>query len=431
LIVTSTFACGGPGTTDVQAQSADVGAVLADLDRYLDEIDCEAGDLRCSPVTLSFEPTRSAATSGGQTILIIDRGIEPIALLKYRRRVKDMLQLDETGRLRRSEPTVRVPAYVDELFERLADRGFISAAKLQPLADRLEPVLREFEREHGGAHGKIPFQFLAEHNPRADFVVLSSPSFPDLFRREFCAGDADAFGARVAEAAADIREHAIRSHGVGYVNYSAGVTPQSIQADFSRLCGGYVRPRTVDRLVNAHLAFYEALFATPGVLGVQAGTDGQIGETPLDCAVDLPRRIRAGYFLALDSRLGPDGQRGRGGDLDASIPAGQSAVKRCLDVLVNFGVKDRRPFPYNDTPYQIADAFGLSAYPINFGHTSWAAPLALSRLIHIVESRLGGRLDDEAIATAKALLTPDQCQGPCQYQDPLLHHQLELFRLGL
>jgi hypothetical protein len=405
-----------------------VGGVLA----LLDGVDCPGSGAGCAEVEATYDPARFdwPQASAAQTILLVDEQAAPLAAMKYRSRVRGVFALDGEGALTPRRPSVRMPAYLDAVLERLAHAGYVPVRELEPLARRLAPASRDLETRYGAGHGTIPFQHLAESNPQATFVLLESPQLARIFRREFCAKDAPAFRARIATVSAAIRRDLLAAYGIDFVNWSAGQTPATVRDDWNALCQGVLRDRDADRLLRAYMPLYEAFFATPGVIGVQAGTDGSLGRSPLDCeTAGLPLRVRAGYFLALDSRLGPDGRReDDGGDLDASVPPAQRAVEACLDVLVNFGVKDVRPFPYDEAPLLLYDVLSLSAYPINFGHTSWAAPLALSRLVH--ERALHPEVD---VGDAVRGVVPRVCgpngSDPCKYQDPLRNRQTEAQRL--
>jgi hypothetical protein len=405
-----------------------VAGILADLDG----VACPGDDGRCAEVEAAYDPAGFSwpDASEAQTVLLVDEQAAPLAAMKYRSRVRGVFAVDGAGARVAARPTVRMPRYLDSALARLAGAGYVPVRDLAPLGERLAPVAADLERRYGAGHGTIPFQFLAESSPQATFVLLETPHLASTFREEFCAKDAPRFKARVAGVARAIRRGLIEAFGVDFVNYSAGQTIRSVRDDWASLCSGRLSERDAERLLRAYRPLYEAFFATPGVLGVQAGTDGSLGRSPLDCeTVGLPHRLRAGYVLALDTRLDGRGVlESEGGDLEAGVPPAQREVEACLDILVNFGVKDVRPFPYNDTPFLLYDVLSLAAYPINFGHTSWAAPLALSRAIH--ERALH---PEAAVAAVIDGVVPHACgddgAGACKYQDPLRNAQIEARRL--
>jgi hypothetical protein len=105
------------------------------------------------------------------------------------------------------------------------------------------------------------------------------------------------------------------------------------------------------------------------------------------------------------------------------------------DVYLNRGCKLTRGEPICADPhYQWVGAYGLSAATVSLMSTSFIDPLALTRLVNLrYANHATEPMANTLIQTLKRELTPSLCGAdgaqPCVYQDPVVHQQLEIYRL--
>lgn len=405
----------------------------------------------CDAVSVSFSDGHfeSETTRDDQTILILDTdGMDFMATLPYRHRVKAYLQFDAVlGQLSQRQAEVTVPAYLQELYQRLkqfrqsdALLGFIPAAWLAPLQQQIDRLSPYAALSYTG-HGSIALGYLAEHNPEAEFVLTLLPDFASLYQAEFCAADIAAFRQRISQASAHFRQQVLIQQDVEWINFSAGFDlKRTIQMSAQRLCQAPLTLQQQQQLLQAYEPFYQMLFTHPTALAVQAGVVNYQPEQHALDALVFAHRIRAGFYNTGTqlSSLQADGQPKPGQVLPA-IPSYQANSLDVLDVLINFsfrGVGSRcEPGRYS---YQIPTDFGMGYEALCSQQTSWAAPQVLSRLIELKVTQLPDlQADPQLFTELKHLLTPQLCMPnelaglqPCKLQDPLQYQQHQVFRMG-
>ncbi|AKF85918.1 hypothetical protein MFUL124B02_18595 [Myxococcus fulvus 124B02] len=391
----------------------------------------------CPSVTVPFAPTRDFAMkdSTGEALLIVDdfTTLSP-RLLRYRNRLQGYYQALEGGDVVPADPEWLLPPKLHEALTTFASEDFIPAEALRALAEPLRAHYPAQGRQSVG-HGNTVFSLLVEANPRQPIVVMDHPGLYELSRSEFCEptgepGALERLRGRAQRAATGLRS-IIERHDVRFVNLSLGETVDTLRRTWPQYCSGEAPGVEVLRAkLAAYAPIAQVLFATPGVFTAQAAIDAK---DPLDYPYDYPsaeypNRLRVGFFTTLDSGLDASG---RG---DTSKLEGWPAREN-VDVYLNSGVLPTRPFTHNATPWLQVDSFGVDIFPITAATTSWMAPLALSRFIHVRYERFADRtMTDELIQRITKWMVPSACEDlpdlVCVFQDPLAHGQLEVTRLG-
>lgn len=412
----------------------------------LSTVSCPSAD--CEPSAVSFSAGRfsNKGLKADQTILVIDNsGLELAATAVYRSRVKGFWQWSASGEPVPAQPVVQLPLYLSRLlgrlseFEQTASTAFVPASWLGELSKRVMTLSPGVTIPYSG-HGAAVIDFLAEHNPQAELVLAQTPDFASLFRADFCKGDAAAYQLKISAASSQFYQQVVLGQDVEYLNWSAGWDlTKYVRQSADRLCPSHQLSRTqLQALLAAHQPFYQLLFTSDKLLGVQAGAANfNADEQPLD-ALALPNRIRAGFFNSGQTASGLD-SRGVPAAAVPALPEYQQNSLAVLDVLINFafaGVGSQcKPAAYS---LQVSDGLGMGFEALCSQQTSWAAPVVLSRLIQLREQQFAGvPWSQDLINQLKQQLTPALCDYPaagaaklCKLQDPLLHRQQELYRLG-
>lgn len=372
--------------------------------------------------------------STGEAILIVDEfPTLPPRTIRYKNRLKGLFRADTQGSIHAVPAGWRAPVTLFDALSTFASPRFIPAEALRRLSEPIDMVYGFYDYENVG-HGGNVFSLLVEANPHNPIVLLDLLTLPRFAPAEFCDGSGtDESHARLrwkAEAVAHSLRGLMAAHNVRYVNVSGGETLATIRQQWLSSCGGALPSDAVLRAkLQAFSPVAEALFNTPGVFAAHAAINAS---NPDDFPFDFPsdaysNRLRAGYFTSLGSGLDSAG-RGNHSALQG-WPGPQNA-----DIYLNSGVLPQRPFPYNTTPLLQVNGFGVDIFPITWTTTSWIAPLALSRFIHVRHQDFAGStMDDALIPLILRRMTPSGCNGlpggRCVYQDPLLHGQTEAVRL--
>ncbi|SFD78931.1 Ig-like domain-containing protein, partial [Pseudoalteromonas denitrificans] len=417
---------------------------------------------QCELVSVKFSDGQfdASKTYQNQTILILDTNLEFSATVRYRSRVKAAFTQGQDGfyhqaQLEAYDPQFHIPKMakavlnqIDTFSDDNNNSKFIPATWLDPLSwlsDRLYPFDNYIEYL---GHGKTPFLYLLEHNPKAEFVIATPPDFFKIYSGLFCRaelieeGQADSNLERlrslVISAANDFKKQVLDEQGIEYINYSGGHTLESVKTRWSQLC---VEPEpdinTLVKLLDVYRPFYDVLFNSDNIFSAQA-SDVNMTSTNnvLDIDKSFKNKILVGDFAILDSKLPIDGKLEN--VMAPELLINRDNSKHWVDLFINFGVKSRVA---NKTPLMDTDALGLASYPISSMQPSWAAPVALSWAINIKNSHFpDDALDNNIIEQIKDKMTPELCSysnwdissyyGKCKMQDPLLHRQHEVYRLG-
>ncbi|ADO73525.1 hypothetical protein [Stigmatella aurantiaca] len=419
---------GGEITLDAQIHSA-----LLALDNYKSVCNRTPESPSCQPQAFRFEPNEfSMFPDTGEAILIVDEFSQlPLRAIRYKNRLKGFFRARAGGDIQPVQFDWNTPSTLFGVLTRFAIPDLIPAESLRRLSVRLNEVFGPPSSENFG-HGNIIFSLLIEANPRQPVVVLDRPTLPGIAPEEFCDASAESHPALLqkSEHVASELVRVMTEHNVRFVNVSFGETFETIRDSWRRVCVGNLPS---DSILREKLAAYkpivEALSKTPGVFAAQAAIDASNAQDfPYDYpSQEYPNRVLAGYFTALTSGLDEQGR----GNSDALVGWPQ---RQNVDLYLNSGVLPQRPFPYNQTPLLQVDGFGTDIYPITTTATSWIAPLALSRFIHLRYSGFENEeMSDELIEKIRARMVPVACGNPstaCVFQDPLLHGQIEAVRLG-
>lgn len=439
---------------DQQKQNAEMA--VAEISDYLDEVNCSADGHHpdCTMQTTRFCDGQFDASKGSsnENILIIDSNLEFYANTRYRSRVMGQYEFTATGELIPYNPAIKLPIYLSKTLRRLdglhfdapdeQTDSFIPAKWYSDLTAKLSEASDQYGWLSVG-HGSLPMSFILEHNPNARVVIVDNS---DLSQSSdaFCKQDLERFHTQY-KTVADSITSIIKDHKIQYVNASFGYTRSVLKQYWNDLCPTRRIPK--DEILDAYMAsiaqYYDALFNTEGVLGIQS-SDINMNRVnnALDANTDFQNRMRVAMFQSLDSGLNEAGELV---DKDnGQYPQLQSSLENSvefIDIFINFGYSGlgRKP-PYNSSPFMIVNPFATDSYPINSSATSWAAPAALSRAIHIKNTEFPSEaMTNTLIQRIKSNMTPDLCpdwplqvqgESRCKLQDPLFHLQTEAHRLG-
>lgn len=424
----------------------------------IEAIDCRQSQTGvCEPlkdIRFSQGQVVNAKLRPDQTILLADSGLAHPSVLRYRSRVLAFYRLNEaSGRFEASDPLIpETPRWGAELLRaidgfqyRYTDAAGAPAQRPvfvpAPWLAELRPLLREhrdFASAYRAQHGLPVLGHLAEHNPEAGFVMVDQIFGPFLkaHRTAFCAKDAQGLEQAADRMAGSLRE-LMQSHGVDYVNLSAGADRESLaEAWTQQKCEGSASAAELDRLVLAFRPVYGALFESPGVLGVQAAG---VLMSPQSHGLDvlaLRNRVRVSSFQADRTALPADGVTGGQRPL---VREDLAQDRSWVDVFVNGGQigLDFPPEHGSSPPLYANGLYSMSMGPLSSASTSYSAPLVLSRLIQLKQRRApDAALDDALIQRLRQDLTPSGCSwapedaGVCKLQDPSWHRQQRLFEQG-
>lgn len=456
LFIATIIACGSDHSSSNEdnhpdySETTDCNCALDDqqkeaIDRAMDLIsglDCQNNPEDCELIAVNFKPENEINYDTGENILIIDSGMELQGLSRYRGRVLDYYRLGEDNLIVDYSPEIEIKKYLNDVYSTLSAHDFIPTLCLQDVSRLLYMKDGEYLKDldsYSAYHGKIPFSILLEYNPKAKFVILKSFDFINSCGEMIRNKQFEEFE-RVVMDNVEIIKDIIDQYQIHYINYSVGHTIATIKDNLLDMqCENYSRS-DINRIVSALMPFYEVLFESEGVLGIQAGAENVSGNWeafPFDAA-DFKNRIRVGYLDSLDSNVDENGHLLNPSGATPKLSPNQENSKELIDVFICTGSKmtGSSPLPvYNKTPLLTTDKIGTYSYPASNPSTSWVAPMGLSRVIHIKNTFFKDEpLDEYTIGEIKRILTPEGCDwqdgGICKIQDPLRHNQFEAHRLG-
>jgi len=387
---------------------------------------------RCDWADYDIAPARfDMARSTGEAILVIDdfgAGLFP-ELVRYRNRLLGFYRIDG-DKLEAQVLSVHLPRRLGDVLVSFADPEFIPAHALTRVASAAASTYGKLDLLYLG-HGGVVFGFLVELVPEQPLVLLDMAHLLEL-PPELCHGlDPQALAtatAHVAAVAASLKQ-VMTDHNVHFVNASFGSTVPVLATDWARTCGGAVPDgEQLQQLLHIYDPVYDVLFHSPGVIAAHASANlGSPADFPFDqVTARYPNRVRVGLFSSLRSGLD---DLGRG----AVQKVEQYPVDGDADVYFNWGCETLGPCA--DRSYQLVGAFGLASGPLLVMSSSYINPLGLARLVNLRYANHDGEpMTDGLIQTLKQELTPSLCgpdgAQPCVYQDPIVHEQLELYRLS-
>ncbi|WP_143085164.1 Ig-like domain-containing protein [Pseudoalteromonas denitrificans] len=453
--------------TELKAQ---VDSFIADTIANINEqaIDCVTypEQPQCELVLVKFSDGQFDATKMDpmQTILILDEGFEFSATVRYRSRVKAAFTQLDSGFYQQAEqgsydPQYNLPKIIKETLQQIdqfSDKDnkkvFIPAAwlaQLKPDIERLYPAQDNYTQYLD--HGKMPFLYLLEHNPKAELVIAPIPDFykqktelfcqPEIIEMDQTESNLVRLRQYIATIADKFKADIINDQSIDYINYSAGHTLNTVKSRWTKYCKKDLpNEETLQALLGALRPFYEILMNSDNVFSLQSS---QINMTMTNNALDIDKsyhnRLLIGDFTTLDSKLTLNGIVEN--EAPPELYANRDNSKQWIDLFINFGIIETRPFPFNDTPVMNTHPLGLNYLPISNMQPSWATPVALSWAINIKNTHFVDEpLDNNIIEQIKAKMTPELCSysnwdiadyyGKCKMQDPLLHRQHEVYRLG-
>ncbi|SFD01467.1 hypothetical protein SAMN02745724_03209, partial [Pseudoalteromonas denitrificans DSM 6059] len=276
----------------------------------------------------------------------------------------------------------------------------------------------------------------------AEFVFLDTASFLPFEQHKtvVCHKDVTGYTEIVKAFGDSLYDTVLIGENIEYINYSGGFIVDTVKRAWAKnKCDGSVSDKEASDIAMALLPFYERLFNTSGILGIQAAYPFNVGDEskyPLD-AEPFNNRIRVTYYTTEthDTSLPENGvvaEKQPVVGFDSEFTFLSSA-----DLFVNFGVVDFDPTQTNKTPKQTYDVFGMRSMPELDLHTSWAAPVGLSQILYLRNSLFSEEEHSQfLIEQLIDATTPEGCSfysefnNKCRIQDPLKHRQHEVYRLG-
>ncbi|MCF2908418.1 hypothetical protein L1285_08790 [Pseudoalteromonas sp. DL2-H2.2] len=442
-------------------------------DQQLDcTVEVEQRHALCEPVLVKFSDGHFSQqrVDSKQTILVLDTGMALQSVLRYRSRIRATYRYDaQTQRFVEGDPSIAISGVGKKLLSELDQftftapeqteprPGFVPAAWLADLAKIYtskvpdDAVDYESQVPHV-SHGTMVLGYLAEHNPKAEFVLLDTGQFlPFALHKDLvCDKAVNALLAKMQTAADSLTSDVIQQHGVEFINFSGGYTQGHVRNIFNKHCEGQLTEQEGKALLLAAKPIYDAMFAAPNTLGVQSGIRKIKGANEHSHALDAlsyPHRTTVYTYTSAqqDTPLDISGQANWRSVLNDY--AEQFEGHDFIDLFVNFGIGGwLNPEANNSTPKMQSDVFGMRYAPERELHASWAAPVVTSYAVYIQSVQ---RQQDEnwafSPAFIKAQMMPSLCPAKpddtdkikayvrqseaCRIQDPLKFRADELNRL--
>ncbi|MBQ4847588.1 hypothetical protein [Pseudoalteromonas sp. MMG005] len=412
-----------------------------------------------------------ARVDSRQTVLVLDSGMDLASVLRYRSRIKAHYSYDVSSQtFVESNPSVAISKLGKKLLTELDQfqytdfntqqqkPGFLASAWLRDLALAYGAAAPADTADHVTgvthfSHGSKVLGYLAQHNPRAEFVLIDTASFLPLLQHTslVCDKDHDALSSYMQTAASSLRTDVIDEHGVEYVNYSGGFTRSHVQQAWQQNeCSGSLSDSRAKKLLESLKPVYQTLFESPKTLGIQSGKrDTSSNADALD-VIEYVNRIRVQPYTTetFDTNVSVYGDSGWQHVFDkfkSEFDGNQS-----IDMYVNFGYGRVNFFQRNQTPKMTSDMFGMQYAPDwALLSSSWAAPVVTSHAIN-TQSKVY-EVNPHAVFSPNLLknqLISYNCynyggyyswslyqfirngSNQCRIQDPLKHRSDELNRLG-
>lgn len=381
----------------------------------------------------TFLPKPAHAWSEGQRILLIDHGMHALAFTRYKQRVLDFLDFDEHGALTTSTQALKMHRGRRIIFSDIIgdENPYIPARKINVL-NLSVAINQAFPSSDLVGHGTPILGILAEHNPKAEFVISQLPNLAAKpFKDHFCAPSEDSLSqiSSLFERTSNTLLTAIRKHDINFIQYAENATFDAFSEQFVESC-----PKTnqrsdwIRKVQYAHLKYFvKPLTQVPEVILVQAGASASYklekGDKIfwMDCA-PLPNRLRVGALNHLNTPLPIDGA-----NQFNLLPQTQHNAEACIDLFVNSGVNYAWPqlgvlSDWQAAPHAIKFSDDGLTEVAHTGLTpSWAAPVALSYLVYLKNT-----LPKEI--SAKDLLAHANNYGNGKIKDPAYFAQFDKCR---
>jgi hypothetical protein len=423
---------------DANANDADTGSAV--LQKRIDEAaaniqadTCFAQEdtSQCEWASYEVGPAQfKMARSSGEAILVIDdfgAGFFP-ELVRYRNRILGFYRVDDET-IESEVLSVRLPKRLGDALVSFAGPDFIPARSLTALVAPIVASYEKLDLFYPG-HGGLVFGHLVELVPEQPLVLMDLAQLFALPPALCRAVDSDAVAAAIAHfvAIAAALKQVIAGNNVRFINASFGTTASTLAEDWSRTCDSAAPSgEQLQQLLHIYDPIYDVLFNTDGVVTAHAGTNlGSPADFPFDqVSAAYPNRVRVGFFSSLSSGLD---EAGRGTvSKAAQFPADGDA-----DVYVNWECETLGACA--DPRYELVGPFGLGRFNLSVMTSSYVNPLALARLVNLRYANHSDQpMSNALVQTLVQEMIPSLCGAggtePCVYQDPIVHRQLELYRL--
>lgn len=391
----------------------------------------------CSIDEETFSAKEAHDWSKGQRILLIDEGMHRLAFTRYKRRVLDFVESDSFGSM--VTVTTRLKMHRGErlISSEVIGEGnpYMPARKLNGLS-RFSTLAKKFPNFTILGHGTPIFGILAEHNPKAEFVVAQlSNLIAEPFLSHFCSPSEDSLKQieSLYNNASQTLLELVRKYDINFIQYAGDATFDAFSSQFTEACKAIPNLQKADwisRIQNAHLKYYFQPFTSvPGVILVQAGASAPYklkeGDRNflMDCA-SLPNRLRVGSLNMLAPELPIEGSNNY-----ELLSVRQRNAEVCVDIFINSGVnsdwyKTDRLSDWQAAPHAIKFTdYGMVEH-VYMGLTpSWASPVALSYLIYLKKTLPHGTTTEELLAHANN-------HGHGKMKDPAFYAQFDKCRYG-
>jgi hypothetical protein len=372
-----------------------------------------------------------------ETILVAETGIDPITVLRFRKRVKENFEFKE-GELIKSDPSLLLPSGLIDILKFFNKDYFQSSAQTEFIKDEVMKVYRFVDKKREG-HNAAIMGSLIEHNPQNPILTLKGMNEIDMYGKTLFCGlphTKTDFHQKTLDHILKLKQM-LSDYGVRYMNFSSGTTSiDLIRKMYQKHCGKSPSINLLQFVEDEMTQIFEIFGNDGSILFVHSASDlSSISKIDRD-TTRFPYRVRVGVFNSFDSDLDEEGvdqkERGFYSFSNEVDPYGAEA-----DVYVNLAVDmsfDYRPGTFlTPAPWL---GFGLSQIN-NVPSTSDAAPLALSSMIYIREHFFKGQpFNGALIDNIKEKLIPEKCDylgradAKCIFQDPSKHKHMMVFKLG-
>ncbi len=450
--------CGGDPLPDGQSPnprppsddtpSAELEEIKTTIVNQIDNASlCKKVTDECDWSMLTFSPTDATSASLGKRVLILDEGMIAPSVTRYQTRVLAQYDFNAEGHLQVAAPEVNLPTELIPVFETIWEHAdFISAGALQDIQSK---YLEKFSILGMPGHGESIFTYIAETSPESQFVLVDykydkalklTPSWCEQLTGEASAKES-AFGyleSQYDQLLQDISQ-LVQVHHISFINASLGFAPGVARTLIEYYCTpedyGPISDDIINDVVSIEHTFLRGLSELTNqssglgirddVILVQAGIASPVPlvegdpQYPVDCDSSMTQRLRVADYDNFKADVPPEGSQ----EMDILSTSERNSLA-CTDLYLTLGF-GTLPYPMREERERSfkGTLLGIGWAPHPFPPTpSFAAPVALSRLIHLEQQQA-------ELLSAEALISLLTHQGRVKIQDPIQHEQFELFRL--
>lgn len=353
-----------------------------------------------------------------QTVLLIDSA-DSSSMTRYKNRIRMRLKTDETGNYVEESISYKLPKFLVHTFETLG-KSFTPSSDYSKYNDTFNDKFPNVWFEFPVDHGNSILDILAEYNPESAFVLARYIQPPAEL---LCNRNWDGLKNYYSNGAESLK-NTINNLNIAYINLSAGETRATAREHWGNLCkGGSMNYQDEANFLESVNEYFQKLANIDGVILAQAGASGNVNKdsAPIDCnAEDYKNRIRIGAFSNIDLEVGSGLALNKGKKYLKSL---EYSAENCLDIWINSGISPNFPFKAGPNPVEVLSGIGMVSIP--YWATSYATPVALSKIINLKEVYYPNHgLTNKVIEKIFRMI------GKKVLIDPVKQKSLEVYRLN-